>query len=303
MTKPTVLILAAGMGSRYGGLKQMDPVGPSGETILDYSVYDAIRAGFGKAVFVIRRDFEQEITSLFSGRFGDRIDIEFAIQELDKVPDGVTVPADRKKPWGTAHAVMIAGAKINEPFAVINADDFYGAGAFKAMGEFLVESGESFPNNYCMVGYELGRTLSDYGHVSRGVCRLDKTGLLASITELTQIVETSDGISYVSEKGRKLPLSGGETVSMNMWGLTPSVFEHLERMFVAFLKDNADNPKSEYYIPTAINELMTSGVATVRVLRSSDDWFGVTYKDDKATAEARVRELVEAGVYPSSLWE
>lgn len=302
MAKPTLVVLAAGMGSRYGGLKQIDPVGPSEETILDYSVYDAIRAGFDKVVFVIRRDFEEAIVGALTSRFGNRIRLEFVSQELDMVPDGVSYPDERKKPWGTAHAVIVATSAITDPFAVINADDFYGADAYRVMFDFLSMAGQRDSGSYCMVGYELGKTLSEFGHVSRGVCQISPNGLLAGIIERTHIEQSDDGIYYVDDDGIKALLSGNETVSMNMWGFTPSALAKFQQLFEGFLAENADDPKSEFYIPTAVNDLMTAGEITVRVLKSTGDWFGVTYKEDKSTAQARILGLVQAGIYPERLW-
>jgi hypothetical protein len=219
------------------------------------------------------------------------------------IPEGIQVPGERKKPWGTAHAVLVTAAKIDEPFAAINADDFYGSGAFKAMFDFLSVVDDEDTGSYCMVGYELRKTLSEFGHVSRGVCETDSAGLLTGITERTHIEQTDEGICYLDENGVRATLSGDETVSMNMWGFTQSVFDHFQRHFGLFLKDHADDPKAEFYIPTAVNDLMRAGDVTVKVLRSADDWFGITYKDDKAAVESKIRQLINDGRYPDNLWK
>ena len=303
MVKPTLLVLAAGMGSRYGSLKQMDGVGPGGEAIIDYSIYDAIRAGFGRVVFVIRHLFEKEFREMFTPeRFGGKIEIDFVFQELDKLPAGFTVPADRVKPWGTNHAVMMAADTIREePFAVINADDFYGAEAYKTIADYL-RSVAAQRNHYCMVGYELKNTLSDYGSVSRGICSVDSNGNLTSMVERTKIERREDKIVYEDEKGNVFPLAGDTLVSMNMFGLTRDYFKYSEDFFSAYLKDNIGNPKSEFYIPTMVNKLVADGKAQLRVLHSAAQWFGVTYKEDRPAVVERIRKLIAAGVYPDKLW-
>lgn len=305
MVKPTLLVLAAGMGSRYGSLKQMDGVGPNGEAIIDYSIYDAIRAGFGKVVFVIRHLFEKEFREIFTPeRFGGRIAVDFVFQELDKLPAGFTVPADRVKPWGTNHAVMMGAEAIgDEPFAVINADDFYGDDAYRTMADYL-RSVAGQKNHYCMVGYEIRNTLSEHGAVSRGVCGVDRNGNLTSMVERTRIERREDGrIAYEDERGEWVPMADDTPVSMNMFGFTPDYFDYSEKYFSTYLKDNIDNPKSEFYIPTMVNKLVSDGKAQLRVLRSSARWFGVTYKEDRPAVVERIAKLVEAGVYPAKLWE
>ena len=303
MVKPTLLVLAAGMGSRYGSLKQMDGVGPGGEAIIDYSIYDAIRAGFGRVVFVIRHLFEKEFREMFTPeRFGGKIEIDFVFQELDKLPAGFTVPADRVKPWGTNHAVMMAADTIREePFAVINADDFYGAEAYKTIADYL-RSVAAQRNHYCMVGYELKNTLSDYGSVSRGICSVDSNGNLTSMVERTRIERRMGRIVYEDDRGGLVELAEDTPVSMNMFGFTPDYFKYSEDYFATYLKDSIDNPKSEFYIPTMVNKLVAEGRAQLRVLRSSAQWFGVTYKEDRPAVVERIRKLIDEGVYPAKLW-
>ena len=301
--KPTLLVLAAGMGSRYGSLKQMDGIGPNNEAIIDYSIYDAIRAGFGKVVFVIRHSFEQEFREVFSAaRFKGRIDVEFAFQELDYLPEGYAVPEGREKPWGTNHAVMMgANAIRNEPFAVINADDFYGAEAYAGMAEYLTGLAGS-ENRYCMMGYKIHNTLSDHGSVSRGVCTTDADGNLTDMVERTKIFKTGDRIFYRDETGDH-DLPADSLVSMNMFGFTPDYFRHSEAYFPEFLAGNATNLKAEFFIPLMVNRLITGGTATMRVLSSDAKWFGVTYKEDKPAVVAKLNALIKAGKYPENLWE
>lgn len=302
MVKPTLLVLAAGMGSRYGSLKQMDGVGPNGEAIIDYSVYDAIRAGFGKVVFVIRHSFAEDFCEVFNKeRFGGRIEVEYVFQELDKLPEGFTLPADRVKPWGTNHAVMMAADVINEPFAVINADDFYGRDGYAVIGKYLSELGSS-EGKYCMVGYEVSKTLSENGTVSRGVCTVNEEGNLEGMVERTKI-ERVDGTIVFHDLGDPQPLAEDTPVSMNLFGFTPDYFRHSEAFFKEFLAANIDNLKSEFFIPLMVNKVITEGTATMRVLSTTAKWFGVTYKEDKPQLMAKLEELIEAGEYPRNLWE
>ena len=303
MVKPTLLVLAAGMGSRYGSLKQMDGVGPNGEAIIDYSIYDAIRAGFGKVVFVIRHSFEKEFREIFTPeRFGGRIEVDFVFQELDKLPAGFSVPEGREKPWGTNHAVMMAAGTVNEPFAVINADDFYGKEAYQTCGDYLRSvAGEK--NRYCMVGYHIQNTLSDYGAVSRGICEVGPDGNLVSMVERTHIEKVDGKIEYKDEAGNMQPLAPDALVSMNMFGFTPDYFAYSDDYFKTFLKDNESNLKAEFYIPTMVNVLISSGKARMKVLSTTAQWFGVTYKEDKPTVVAKVKALIDAGVYPANLWK
>lgn len=304
MVKPTLLVLAAGMGSRYGSLKQMDGVGTSGEAIIDYSIYDAIRAGFGKVVFVIRHSFEQQFREIFTPeRFGGKIAVEFVFQELDNLPAGFTLPEDRTKPWGTNHAVLMGAEVIkDEPFAVINADDFYGKEAYQTIADYLRSvAGEQ--NKYCMVGYQVKNTLSEFGAVSRGVCEVNELGNLTGMVERTKIERDEAGlVHFEDECGVMQPLAEEAPVSMNMFGFTPDYFAHSEEYFSTYLSENITNPKSEFYIPTMVNKLILDGTSTMRVLRCDAQWFGVTYKEDRPDVVARIASLVEAGVYPVKLW-
>lgn len=302
MVKPTLLILAAGMGSRYGSLKQMDGVGPNNEAIIDYSVYDAIRAGFGKAVFVIRHSFAREFKEVFSPeRFGGRIAVEYVYQELDSLPGGLSVPEGRQKPWGTNHAVMMAAGVIREPFAVINADDFYGAEAYKTIGGYLSQLDGS-RDRYCMVAYDLDKTLSENGTVSRGVCTVDAQGDLASMVERTQIERMPDGRIVFHDGGADQPLADDTPVSMNLFGFTPDYFAYSERYFRTWYEANHENLKSEFYIPTMVNKLIGDATASLRVLRSGAQWHGVTYKEDKPALVAQIEKMIAEGRYPRDLW-
>lgn len=300
--KPTLLILAAGMGSRYGGLKQLDAMGPSGEVVLDYSVFDAIRAGFGKVVFVIRREFEDQFRSQIGSKFGSRIQVEYAFQDLTDVPEGFSVPEGRTKPWGTAHAVLAAERVVNEPFLMINADDFYGQDAFaKIAANLTAPRPQDGVSHYSMVGFYLKNTLSEHGSVSRGVCTRDTKGMLASVREMTRIFKTPTGAEN-RETEPALALTGEEVVSMNFFGFTPDFFGHLRAAFVEFLKSNAGDLKAECYVPKVVDELIHSGKADVKVLESNDSWFGVTYPEDKADVVASIQALVAGGHYPNNLW-
>ncbi len=304
MVKPTLLVLAAGMGSRYGALKQMDGVGPNNEAIIDYSIYDAIRAGFGKVVFVIRHSFADAFTAMFNKeRFGGKIEVEIVYQELDYLPEGFSVPEGREKPWGTNHALLMAKDVIKEPFAVINADDFYGADAYKVIGDYLSQrDGES--NHYCMVGYEVNKTLSENGTVSRGVCSIDENRFLTSIVERTKIERNAEGTIVFHDLGEDEALEEKTPVSMNLVGFTPDYFAYSEEYFKGFLADPATqaNPKAEFFIPLMVNELVGNGKAKLKVLETSANWFGVTYQADKPQLVAKIEELIEAGVYPRNLW-
>lgn len=302
MIKPTLLVLAAGMGSRYGSLKQMDGVGPNGEAIIDYSVYDAIRAGFGKVVFVIRHSFEADFKEVFNAeRFGNKIEVEYVFQELDYLPEGFTLPEGRVKPWGTNHAVMMAAKVINEPFAVINADDFYGRTAYATISDYLKQLANS-EGRYCMVGYQVSKTLSENGTVSRGVCTVDDEGNLRGMVERTQI-ERVDGTIVFHDGGADEPLAEETPVSMNLFGFTPDYFRHSEAYFKEFLPANIDNLKAEFFIPLMVNKVINDGTASMRVLKTTSDWFGVTYKEDKPMLMAKIEELIAAGEYPRNLWE
>ena len=305
MVKPTLLVLAAGMGSRYGSLKQMDGVGPNNEAIIDYSIYDAIRAGFGKVVFVIRHSFADAFTAVFNKeRFGGKIEVEIVYQELDYLPEGFSVPEGREKPWGTNHALLMAKDVIKEPFAVINADDFYGADAYKVIGDYLSQrDGEK--GHYCMVGYEVNKTLSENGTVSRGVCSINDEGFLSSIVERTKIERNAEGQIVFHDLGEDEVLAENTPVSMNLFGFTPDYFDHSEAYFREFLADPATqaNLKAEFFIPLMVNKVINEGTATMRVLKTTSDWFGVTYKEDKPMLMAKIEELIVAGEYPRNLWE
>ena len=291
------------MGSRYGSLKQMDGIGPHGEAIIDYSIYDAIRAGFGRVVFVIRHSFEKEFREVFTPeRFGGRIAVDYVFQELDKLPEGFSVPEGRVKPWGTNHALLMGAETIREePFAVINADDFYGAEAYRTIGDYLVSLAGG-RNKYCMVGYRLENTLSDFGSVSRGICATDAEGNLTDVVERTYIVREGDRILYRDERENLVPISGDSLVSMNMFGFTPDYFRYSADYFPEFLREKTDNPKAEFFIPLMVNRLISSGKASMRVLSSEAKWFGVTYKEDRPAVVEKLRALIAADVYPENLW-
>ena len=299
--KPTLFILAAGMGSRYGGLKQLDGLGPNGETIMDYSVFDAMRAGFGKVVFVIRKDFEEDFRKVVLSKYADHVPCEVCFQGIDNLPEGFTRNPERTKPWGTNHAVLMAKDLIHEPFMVINADDFYGKESFEVMAKFLLDvNGEK--GKYCMAGYRVGNTLSEHGTVSRGVCATDKMGYLTDVVERTAI-ESKDGhIVFPDENGVEMEIPFDTPVSMNMWGFTPEYFEYTEEAFKAFLKEHGQELKTEFYIPTLVNDLIKAGKATCQVLDTPAKWFGVTYADDRQMVVDKIKALVEAGVYPNKLF-
>jgi NDP-sugar pyrophosphorylase family protein len=298
MANPTLLILAAGMGSRYGGLKQFEPVGPHDETIMDYSVFDARRAGFGKVVFVIRKDKEEPFKRAIEAKFDKRIAIDYVFQEPGKLTPGFSVPAGRTKPWGTTHAILMAANLIHEPFAVINADDFYGPASFRALANHL-QSGSS---DDAMMGFVLRDTLTEFGTVARGVCHVDGEGYLKDITELKRIEREGAHITNTDDEGNVTQLTGSEVVSMNMWGFTPQMFALLHKHFLNFLKEHGGDPKAECYIPSTVNELLVAGQAKVKVLRSGDSWFGVTYREDHQRVVHHILQLIEGGSYPRRLW-
>jgi dTDP-glucose pyrophosphorylase len=299
MTKPSLLVLAAGMGSRYGGLKQMDPVGPAGQTIIDYAIYDALRAGFAKLVFVIRRDLEQPFREIVGQRFEKRLPVHYVFQEMGDLPPGFAVPSNRSKPWGTTQAVLAGQSAIQEPFAAINADDFYGAQAFRLLARHL-SSGSA---DYAMAGFTLRQTLSEFGSVARGVCEVGPDGYLKSVMELTRIERDGAEVKNTAAPGRVTRLTGEEAVSMNFWGFTPEVFPLLRAKFAAFLEKNGRDEKAECYIPSTVNELVVAGQARVKVLRTGDPWFGVTYREDRPRVVESIRQLVSCGDYPERLWE
>ena len=297
----TLVVLAAGIGSRYGGLKQIEAVGPNGAIVIEYSVYDAIRAGFDRVVCVIRRDIEKDFRDIVSSRFEKYIPVDYVFQDMADLPAGFGVPSDRKKPWGTGHAVLACRDVVKEPFAVINADDFYGRRSYDALGAFL-KGVKADSTDYSMVGFTLRNTLSEHGHVARGVCEVDKNGLLTRVVERTNIEKMGAGARFNEADGTHLDLTGDEVVSMNMWGLTPSLFSHLQREFVLFLQKNSEKPKAEFFLPTVVDGLINGGKATARVLSTPELWFGVTYPQDKAVVVEGIRALVEHGVYPEKLW-
>lgn len=297
--KPTLVVLAAGMGSRYGGLKQVDPVGPSGEAILDYSVFDAVRGGFGKVVFIIRHDFEAEFKEKVGKKYEGLVPVEYCYQDINDLPAPYKVPEGRTKPWGTAHATRAARKVVHEPFAVINADDFYGRDAFAKLGAFLAEAK---PMHFAMVGYKLALTLSENGSVARGICDVAADSSLKSVTEMTKIVRTADGAENREDPEHPVKLTAKELVSMNLWGFTPELFDALEARFPAWLAANGTKEKSEWYIPFVVDELIHEGKADCKVLPTESSWFGVTYREDKPFVMAEIKKLVDSGEYPSKLF-
>jgi len=293
-----LVILAAGMGSRFGGLKQVQPVGPHGELIIEYSIFDALRAGFDRLVLVIRKDIEADFRATIGRRLESRMAVDYVFQDLADVPAAYRAhAAARTKPWGTGHAVLAARDVVRRPFAVINADDFYGASGYRALAAHFAAS-----KDYALVGYPLRQTLSEHGSVSRGVCAVDAVGRLKNITELTKIEQTATGVRYLDGAGAARPLTGDETVSVNFWGFTPAVLPQLEALFADFLAARSGDPKAEFYLPTAISDLNERGAANVALLRSESAWFGITYREDLPSAMSAVRELVAAGRYPAPLW-
>ncbi|MDR3309185.1 MAG: nucleotidyltransferase [Tannerella sp.] len=302
--KPALFVLAAGMGSRYGGLKQLDGLGPNGETIMDYSIFDAIRGGFGKVVFVIRKDFEDDFRAKILSKYENHIPVETVFQSLDKLPAGFVCPPERTKPWGTNHAVMMGKDVIKEPFAVINADDFYGRETIAVIGRELASRNAASRNEsaYCMVGFRVGNTLSESGSVARGVCETDADGFLTTVVERTAIERIDGKIQFIDENGATVVLDENTPVSMNVWGFTPDYFDYSEEFFKDFLRTNIDNPKSEYFIPLMVNELVTKRKATVKVLDTSSKWFGVTYPADRQGVVDKILALIACGEYPDKLF-
>jgi len=300
--KPTLFVLAAGMGSRYGGLKQLDGLGPNGETIMDYSIYDAIQAGFGKVVFVIRKSFEADFRAVVVNKFKNLINVEVVFQDITDVPEGCTYNPEREKPWGTNHAVLMGREVIKEPFAVINADDFYGQESFAILADFL-RSVVGKTNEYCMIGYRVGNTLSESGSVSRGVCVVDENNLLKNVVERTHIEEKGGTIIFIDENGEEVSIAAETPVSMNMWGFTPDYFDYSLEYFKQFLAENGDKLKSEFYIPLAVNNLIVEGRATCAVLDTPSKWFGVTYAEDRPQVVLKINELIRKGVYPAQLFK
>jgi hypothetical protein len=295
---PTLLILAAGLGSRYGGLKQVDPVGPGGETIIDYTVFDALRVGFGHLVFVIRREMEEAFRQTIGARLEKRIPVRYAFQALDSVPPGFSVPARREKPWGTGHAILAAADVIHEPFGVTNADDFYGANSLRALAEHL----RSGSHDYAMVGYVLRNTLSSFSTVARGLCRVTGDGYLQGVTEITRIGMNGADAQYTDDQGIVRRLDGGATVSLNLWGFNPTLFGYLRQQFAAFLQARGQDPSAEFYIPSVVNLLVEEGRERCKVLPTSDVWCGVTCREDRPRVIENIRGRVAHGDYPQDLW-
>ncbi len=300
--KPTLVVLAAGMGSRYGGLKQIDPVGPSGEAILDYSIFDAIRAGFGKIIFVIRKDIENIFKEKVGSKFKSLISVEYAYQQVEScLPLDFKIPDTRSKPWGTGHAILVAKDIVKEPFAVINADDFYGYESYKLMNDYLVKAKDAEFADFSMVGFVLRNTLSEFGSVSRGVCEINND-LLIDVIERTSIEQKNKDAIFIDENNKECNISGEEIVSMNMFGFTPSIFDYLEEMFYTFIDENGEKDKSEFFIPSVVSNLINADIATMKVLKTPNKWFGVTYKEDKPFVIAKVAELIKQGIYPEKLF-
>lgn len=297
--KPTLLILAAGMASRYGSMKQVDGFGPNGETIIDYSIYDAIKAGFGKISFIIREEFLDSFKAIFEPKLQGRVETDYVFQSYDLTQFGINETIERSKPWGTAHAVLAARNQVHEPFCVINADDFYGYDAFEKMAKFLTT--EVADDKYSLIGYQIDKTLSDYGSVSRGVCQVED-GNMVAINERTEVYFTPDGGVAYKENGEEHPLPNDARVSMNFWGFTPAVFKQSEPMFKRFVEANKNNPKAEFFIPLVADELIKSGQASFKVIPTGQKWFGVTYKEDKPIVQKSISDLVNSGVYPENLW-
>lgn len=306
MKKPVLVVMAAGMGSRYGGLKQIDPVDAQGHIIMDFSIYDAVKAGFEKVVFIIKKANEADFKAAIGDRLSKVIEVEYVFQDLQNIPEGYEVPADRVKPWGTGHAILSCLGVVDEPFAVINADDYYGSNAFKMIYDYLTTHEDDDKYRYTMVGYVLENTLTDNGHVARGVCVTDENGYLQEINERTHIEKRENGTAYTEDDGETWNvIPEGSTVSMNMWGFTPSILAELKARFSKFLDENLEkNPlKCEYFLPFVVDELLNEDKATVQVLKSLDKWYGVTYKEDKPVVVAAIQNLKDSGLYPEKLWE
>ena len=302
--KPTLFVLAAGMGSRYGGLKQLDGLGPNGETIMDYSIFDAIRGGFGKVVFVIRKDFEDAFREKVLSKYEGHIPTELVFQSINDLPAGFKCPEGRQKPWGTNHAVLMGKDVIKEPFAVINADDFYGRDTFAVIGKYLSGLAEGSKNDYCMVGFRVGNTLSESGTVARGICSTDAEGHLTTVVERTEIMRVDGPVCYKDEEGKWVAVADNTPVSMNVWGFTPDYFEYSEAYFKEFLSDskNMENLKAEFFIPLMVNKLINEKTATVKVLDTTSHWFGVTYAADRQGVVDKIQALVDKGEYPAKLF-
>ena len=299
---PSLVILAAGMGSRYGGVKQIDQFGPNGETILDYSIFDALNVGFEKIVFVIRKELHADFRAVFEPKLKNKAEVHFVFQELDNLPAGFSVPAERKKPWGTAHAVMVTEEAVQEPFAVINADDFYGRGAYQILFDFLKKQNAQ-STEYAIIGYQLAKTLSEHGAVSRGICHTDEQGYLQKIVERTKIYRKNGKIVFLDEDNREQEISGHTNVSMNMMGFTPTFFHFLKIYFKEFLDEHANDPKAEFFLPWILDCLIQNNQAKVKILPTDEQWFGVTYQEDKPIVQKNIKRLIEQGKYPPKLWD
>lgn len=303
MNDPQLVIMSAGIGSRYGGLKQIDPIGPSGEIIIDYSLFDAIKAGFRRIVFIISKRIEESFKEKIGSVVEQKAEVKYVLQETDNVPEGFRVPARREKPWGTAHALLCARDTIDAPTAVINADDFYGAESFRILYDFLKKrEDDNGVYDFCVVGYTLENTLTDHGHVARGICSVTTEGYLSEVIERTKIQKFSDGPKYTEDNENWIPISQGSIVSMNMWGFTTGYYSELESRFSKFLEKNGEDLKAEFFIPTDVNDLLVENKATVKVLSTPDKWFGVTYKEDKPVVKKAILELTQKGYYPENLW-
>jgi len=301
--KPSLIILAAGMGSRYGGLKQIDPVGANNETIIDYSVYDAMRAGFGKIVFIIRRDIEKEFKECIGKKFERIVPVEYVFQEINLSSQNFKASPQRKKPWGTGHAILCALGTIKEPFGVINGDDFYGKNSFQLLGKYLQTVQDLNSTNYVMVGFILKNTLSEFGYVSRGICKADKDSFLQEIVEYTQIEKKNGEIKYNDKSGESHNFQGDEITSMNMWGFTPGIFEYLGKQFDEFLQKSGSDNKAEFFLPSVVDNLIHHNLVKVKVLLSTDRWYGMTYPEDKQSVTKAMQDYVKQGTYPKALWK
>lgn len=305
MIKPTLVIMSAGMGSRFGGLKQIEPIGPNGEIIIDYSIYDAINAGFEKVVFIIKKEIEKDFKESVGNRIAKQIKTEYVFQSIDNLPDGFTVPEGRVKPWGTGHAILSCKGIVNEPFVVINADDYYGKESFKLLYDFLVNSQkDDNKNNFCMAGFIIENTLTENGYVSRGVCKVDENGNLNEIVERTHIEIVDNKTKYTEDGQNYITIEEGSTVSMNCWGFTPYIIDELDKRFPKFLNDNKENiMKAEFFLPFVVDELIKEDKVNVKVLKTPDKWFGVTYKEDKEKVVNAIKKMIEDKKYPEKLWE
>lgn len=300
---PTLVVLAAGIGNRYGGLKQMDPVGPHGATLIDYSIFDAIQARFEKLVFIIRPVFEAAFREQLMSKFEKKAECHCVYQEMEVGLEGFSVPKERNKPWGTGHAILATREAVDEPFAVINADDYYGRSSFETISRYLEGQAGLDSEDYAMVGYTLRNTLSEHGFVARGICQADESMYLTEIVEITKIFKANGGGYYLDESGNRHLLTGDEIVSMNLWGFTPPIFDHLEKGFRKFLMGKAQDPKAEFFISSHVDDVLREGHARVKILPTQENWFGLTYKEDKYPASAQIQRLIESGVYPEKLWE